>query len=113
MSKFDAKIECVVGRPFLYYGVKFENGEIFELNPNNKLHKTFLTSKRVYQLPEEHYEYICTRQYKEFLNKAYKFGDIVDFSGFTEEQRLLAVKRGYVKKIIIKKAKQEDDDIPF
>ena len=107
MSKYDAKIECVANRPFLYCGIKFEKGDVFLLNPNNRLHKTFLNSNKVYQLPEQAYDYVCTKFSKEFYGKTYTFDEVVDFSNISEEERMLYVRRGYVKKII-RKINEED-----
>lgn len=106
MTRYDAKVECVVNRPFLHYGIKYEKGDIFLINPNNLIHRAWLRTKKVYQLPEDKYEYICTRQSKEMLGKLYSFGDVVDLSEMAENQRYLYVKRGYVKKVI-KKTEQK------
>jgi len=112
MSKYDAKIECVVNRPFLHLGVKFEKGDIFSLNPNNRLHKVFLSNGKVYQLPEEHYEYVCTISYKEFGDKIYGLNDLVDFSDLSDEYKVLYVKRGWVKKSI-KKTEEKEEKVSY
>jgi hypothetical protein len=107
MTRYDAKVECIVNRPFLHYGIKYEKGDIFPVNPNNIIHKGWLRAKKIYQLPEENYEYVCTRQHKELLGEIYTFGQIVDLSVLPENQKFLYVKRGYVKKVIKKAEKEE------
>lgn len=113
MSKYEAKIETIANREFLYRGIKYEKGDIFQLNPNDRLHKTFLRNKRVYVLPEEHYEYVCTKPIKEFFGIIYKQGDVVDFSEIPEHERLNKVRQGNVKKVIKKLEEDKEEKISY
>lgn len=110
---FEAKIECVVNRPFLYRNKKYQSGDIFLLNPNNSIQCMFIKTGRVTELDEECYQYILTRHVANIDEKDYQYGDIVDVSNLLPHIRNVLVKRGYFKKVIIKLSdSQKDNELP-
>lgn len=110
MSINEAKIECVVARPFIYAGKKYLENDIFYCNINNVIQRRFLKTGRIYQVEEDRYDYIlCTTAPKLILGTTYKYGDVIDVSSLDIRKRELFIRRGWFKKIIkdLKKPKQE------
>lgn len=106
---FEAKIECMVNRPFRHRGIDYEQGDIFLVNPNDRLHKRYLRSGKIFELPENEYEYIYVKKIEKlFYDKVYKYGDIVNMDNVDIEKRRLFVRRGYLKKII-----KSDTEVDF
>lgn len=109
MSRIEARIECVVNRPFIYYGIKYECGDIFPLNPNNPQQKGWVRTGRIYEMPEPAYEYICVYEFgKELFNKFYQYNEVVDIENIGKKFIDIQVKRGYLKKSIKKDSKDVD-----
>ena len=103
--KREAKIECVVARPFYYGMKKYLTGDIFFFNPatprNSQQHR-FYKNGRFYQLEEDKYKYVLVAHAPKTYNGiTYKNGDVVDLSFMEERQRFLQVVRGWMKKVII------------
>ena len=97
----DAKIECIVVRPFYYNGHRKHPDEIFFMNPNMFRERTLLRNGLIKKLSEEEYVYIlCSRTPKNYNDKVFQNGDIVDVSNLTIEQRENRVKQGQFKKAI-------------
>lgn len=99
----EAKIECIVLRPFFYNGKKYNKDNIFFLNPNNEQQRAYLRYGIVYEISEENYNYIlCTKAPKNISGIIYNYNDIIDVSKLDMKKRLLFIKRGWFKKVIKK-----------
>lgn len=109
MSKLEARIECVVNRPFIHYGIKYESGDIFPLNLNNPQQKGWLRTNRVYEMPSPAYEYICVYEFgKELFGTVYNYNEVIDITGIEKKFIDIQIKRGYIKKSIKKDSKDAD-----
>lgn len=104
MTNYEAKIETIVQRPFVYRGKRYQKNDVFLYNPNpSKLgaeQKHFLRTGAIKQMEESEYLYICLREQKEFFGKIYKKDDIIDIGDYEPERMLLWIKRGAVKKVL-------------
>ena len=98
----EARIECVVGRPFFHRGLKYCIGDIFWMNPNDIYHNDWIRNRRIYELQEDAYEYVFLKNEREFFGKFYSYGDIFELEDIEPSKLRLFIKRGYLKKQIKK-----------
>jgi len=99
-----ATIDTTVLRPFFFRGVSYNKDDIFEYNPNSNTVGTreqyhFIKNGRVKEFSEKDYLYISLRDSRNFLDKTYNYGDIVNIPEELSGKALLYIKRGQMKKI--------------
>lgn len=99
-----ATIDTSVLRPFFFRGVQYKEKDIFEYNPNANTVGTrqqfyFIRNGRVKQFEEKDCLYVSLRDNRQYFDKTYSYGDIVEVPEDMHGKALLYIKRGQIKKI--------------